>query len=106
MAMQKTVKKAWIEALRSGEYMQAFGSLHPKNNKGYCCLGVLCKVTGTRFNRTTDFIGNPFGEVRGKYGELTKKFGLTERCINILVKKNDSHKRSFGHIATWINRYC
>ena len=32
----------WIEALRSGEYEQTTGVL--RNEKGYCCLGVLCDI--------------------------------------------------------------
>lgn len=35
--------KQWIAALDSGEYKQGTGRLH--SSKGYCCLGVGCKVT-------------------------------------------------------------
>lgn len=34
--------RKWVNALRSGEYKQTVGYLH--NDKGYCCLGVLCDV--------------------------------------------------------------
>ena len=34
--------KAWVAALRSGEYSQAQGMLH--NHHGYCCLGVACDL--------------------------------------------------------------
>jgi len=40
--MNKTIKKAWLEALRSGKYKQGFGEL--KTKEGYCCLGVLCDL--------------------------------------------------------------
>jgi len=40
------VKAAWLEALRSGKYVQGTGRLH-KGDK-YCCLGVLCDVMGAR----------------------------------------------------------
>ena len=33
----------WIKALRSGEYEQSKHAL--QDNKGYCCLGVACKIT-------------------------------------------------------------
>lgn len=34
--------KAWVKALRSGEYKQAKGRL--KEGDAYCCLGVACIV--------------------------------------------------------------
>lgn len=34
--------KTWIKSLRSGKYTQGKGSL--QSDKGYCCLGVACKV--------------------------------------------------------------
>ena len=37
-------KKAWIEALRSGDYKQGHGRL--KGDDLYCCLGVLVDVMG------------------------------------------------------------
>lgn len=40
--MNPEVKKAWVEALRSGKYPQAKGQLH--NGEGYCCYGVLCEL--------------------------------------------------------------
>ena len=38
---QKQLKK-WIKALRSGEYKQSTKRL--QTDRGYCCLGVACKV--------------------------------------------------------------
>lgn len=40
----ETLRDAWIEALRSGEYQQGEGLL--KEYDYYCCLGVLCDVSG------------------------------------------------------------
>lgn len=45
--MNPEIKKAWVEALRSGEYAQARGALCRTEGTvddqtvGYCCLGVL-----------------------------------------------------------------
>jgi hypothetical protein len=50
--MNPEIKKAWVKALRSGEYAQSTGALCNLKNvgtesrdeyavKGYCCLGVL-----------------------------------------------------------------
>jgi hypothetical protein len=49
--MKKTVKKKWVEALRSGKYRQGRGYLRSTvrtsavdGGGGYCCLGVLCDI--------------------------------------------------------------
>lgn len=42
MAMNKKVKKLWVDALRSGEYHQTDGALRRGNT--FCCLGVLCNI--------------------------------------------------------------
>ena len=34
--------KAWVTALRSGEYPQALGRL--RSDDAYCCLGVACEL--------------------------------------------------------------
>lgn len=39
----------WLEALESGELDQAQHNLF--DGKGYCCLGVLCKVLGAQFEK-------------------------------------------------------
>lgn len=36
------IKAKWIEALRSGRYLQGVGAL--KKDTKFCCLGVLCDV--------------------------------------------------------------
>lgn len=41
--MKSDIKAQWIAALRSGEYEQGHGLLHPTDNT-YCCLGVLCDL--------------------------------------------------------------
>jgi len=45
--MRKTVKKKWLEALRSGEYKQGKRTLRRREPNGewsFCCLGVLCDL--------------------------------------------------------------
>ncbi len=41
--MKQRVKKKWLQALRSGKYVQADGSLR-ENADSFCCLGVLCDL--------------------------------------------------------------
>lgn len=38
--MNPQIKQKWIDALRSGEYVQGYGQLRSEDNK-FCCLGVL-----------------------------------------------------------------
>lgn len=40
--MKPEIKAAWIQALRSGDYVQSQG--HLANSSGHCCLGVLCEL--------------------------------------------------------------
>lgn len=41
-------RKAWIEALRSGNYEQGHAALHTLigGKHAYCCLGVACEIAG------------------------------------------------------------
>lgn len=39
--MRQDVKNQWVEALRSGDFRQGRGQLHPTDGS-YCCLGILC----------------------------------------------------------------
>jgi hypothetical protein len=48
--VKSEIKLKWVEALRSGDYAQAKGSLKDDLDPddptkiGYCCLGVLCEL--------------------------------------------------------------
>ena len=46
--MKEEIKDKWVEALRSGKYKQCKGRLQKKD--GYCCLGVLCDISGIPFD--------------------------------------------------------
>lgn len=41
--MKKEIAMRWIEALRSGKYMQGKGRLRSFYDE-FCCLGVLCNL--------------------------------------------------------------
>jgi hypothetical protein len=43
--MDPTLKRQWIDALRSGKYQQGKKALRTDENK-FCCLGVLCDISG------------------------------------------------------------
>lgn len=42
--MDKQIKQRWIDALRSGDYIQGAGRLHDPEENSFCCLGVLCDL--------------------------------------------------------------
>ena len=44
--MNAELKAKWLTALRSGEYLQGEGRLFNSQDTSYCCLGVLCDVSG------------------------------------------------------------
>jgi len=46
--MNSQIKERWVRALRSGEYEQTTRCLH--NDKGFCCLGVLCDLYAKEHN--------------------------------------------------------
>ncbi len=92
------VKKAWTQALRSGEYAQAEGYL--KASGGYCCLGVLAECAG-------ELVG---GKYRGFSGTLGSGAcnpddqAIPAETQSELVRLNDESNKSFEEIATWIER--
>ena len=55
--MKKEIAEIWIAALESGKYEQTTGMLKKviMGNVGYCCLGVLCDISGL----------GTFGEISG-----------------------------------------
>lgn len=93
MALVKAIKDAWVEALRSGEYVQTEGFL--KNEQGYCCLGVLREVV------------NPNDESSQKSeGQLLSVSqlaicGLDRRAQSKLADMNDAGQ-DFDTIADYI----
>lgn len=61
--MKKEVADLWVKALRSGQYRQTKSVLDDGN--GYCCLGVLCRISGIAKTAEDD----ADGEMNRVYGE-------------------------------------
>lgn len=108
--MNKDLKKKWIDALRSGKYLQGQDRLCHKG--AYCCLGVL----GSILPKTIDFEICDFYEEGVVYvwdGEeytecdeylpldIGKIIGLELPMQEKLARMNDNGK-SFEEIADFI----
>lgn len=121
-------KRAWVKALRSGTFKQTDGTLVriltrsedewptttdvPTGERGYCCLGVLCRtmrMSTPSFEKFATLIAN----------NLLTENSRTRKCLeqhiphrdrdtqsveDFLTHANDELKWSFRKIATWIER--
>lgn len=114
--------KAWLVALRSGDYFQAKEQLVNAEG-GYCCLGVLCKVCSEYKQDDEHFIlgdecyADVVDEktiktlglktwvdkvVSGSPFEECLMYKLESKLQDILIYMNDSLGASFAEIADWI----
>lgn len=119
--MNELVKKAWLNALRSGKYKQGQGKL--KCDDAFCCLGVLCdlhrKQTGGSWVRT-DINGTHYEEYDFSTEVLPESVsawaGLDSfdpvvpipfdgADFSTLVRCNDEAKMSFAKIADIIEEH-
>lgn len=106
--MDAEIKKAWVEALRSGKYKQGRSVLRSASDE-FCCLGVLCDVRGVQWR------GN---QVSGCYyaedsdgcssamwlpNSLKEELGLSEAETE-LADKNDGGE-PFSAIADYIETH-
>jgi hypothetical protein len=103
--MKAQAKRAWIKALRSGEYEQTQGKLCDAEG-AMCCLGVLIDVTQDGEWRLRDSDDGGFYAYDGKVGLLSdavkEDVGLGAKTEARLVALNDDDGRSFADIADWV----
>ena len=97
--MRADLKKAWIDALRSGDYKQCSNVLH--YGSGFCCLGVLLDIEG----ETWIAKANGYFSANNDHGlfqsETRKRLGLLFKAETGLAKMNDTGE-NFSVIADWI----
>ncbi len=103
--MDAKLKQQWIEALRSGKYSQAREALH--TSKGYCCLGVLCDISGIGAwdglaYRIPDGCDGDFRELFGELETLRDDLGISNDQEKTLIHMNDSCEMTFSEIANYI----
>lgn len=90
--MNKSLKKKWVAALRSGKYQQTDCVL--KYSNGYCCLGVLREIMHPKSRRGVTYLCKDHME----------EAGLTMRNQKTMSNLNDVMGYSFKRIATYIER--
>ncbi len=108
LKMPRILRRKWIKALRSGEYVQGQGCLRQKRGKeqSYCCLGVLHDVAGGRWKKPTPNSSSySIGKMRNT-GTLPDELrrGLKGNQVDSLIMMNDTRELSFKRIATWIEK--
>lgn len=103
--MNPELKQKWLQALRSGQYKQTKERL--KGKYGYCCLGVLCDVSGRGEWTKTD-TGWSFRYPDAYYSDsltsvdtdlesdLLNEFKLDSATQNFLVALNDGTSEPAG----------
>jgi hypothetical protein len=106
--MQKKWKAKWIKALLSGSYRQATTTLiERKKGKraGYCCLGVLVRVQGGKFDECGyPILGNFKGDSFCVLDLDELACGLTDNEKSKLMDMNDTQRLSFRKIAAYIKK--
>ena len=121
--LKPKVKKAWVAALRSGNYDQTENYLRVGNN--YCCLGVLCDLGSGKWRKPTEmefnshclpdtakiycpvggFVGGPEKDI-GTMPPTTviEASGITKDDMSALTELNDTGC-SFDEIADFIEEH-
>ena len=107
--MKVGIKKRWLKALRSDEYVQGKNKLVTAagDYDKFCCLGVLCDVLGEEFEYTAaGSLGvavNGYGLSTGRLpSRLLEQISMSDDQQQALIHMNDggqSFKEIANHIA-------
>lgn len=111
--LKPEVKKAWLKALRrrKNPFKQTTGKLYSPCIDGYCCMGVLCEISGlNKLGNNYEYEGevydSGFPKLEWMYDNFSEHRSL--EGVNTVVRKlstmNDSEFLSFLQIANWIEK--
>ncbi len=103
--MKADLRERWIEALNSGEYKQGKKGLRLANGS-YCCLGVLCDISGLgEWDEGTSYWDYTVPGVGASAGmphhNVLRVLGLDGEVAAILANSNDNGS-TFAEIAAEI----
>lgn len=82
------IKDKWLEALKSGKYIQGYSELEtirPDEIKCHCCLGVLGEITEGLSNNSSIEEESPYYFLGKTIGELLKQ-NLYKTNDEIIIK--------------------
>jgi len=106
--MNPDIKKQWVEALRSGRFIQTDGMLRDMESK-FCCLGVLCDIVdpnGWNYNSGEGFKHCGLSGLPSQ--DILTSVGLDDDVARTLSEMNDGIDQSrdtrhtFVEIADYI----
>lgn len=116
--MDQAVKAKWLEALRSGEYLQGKGALNQAGK--FCCLGVLCDVAvnsgvpvsvydglelGVQYDGISGGLPASVSEWAGLHDSEVRDSADPVVSNDPLSRWNDAHDADFNAIADLIEEY-
>lgn len=114
--MDAELKAKWIEALRSGKYVQAKSVLRTVDDQ-FCCLGVLgniCAADKWTFHQAERETDNEYWSFENEDSLLPEDFGdtigVSYKIQETLAELNDGNARtnlkphSFEEIADYIEK--
>lgn len=103
--MNKALAMKWVKALRSGKYKQ--GKTFLKKGDKYCCLGVLCDITGTKHDPLETSLSNlSITGVKSASGSFYHPYVSQEpgQTVSSLAALNDLFEWNFNKIADFIEK--
>ena len=98
--MNKSIKKKWVAALRSGEYQQGQGLMCHEGK--YCCLGVLCDILPKPAKKGVSYLEQPWHNMPKP--SVLESIGISSGSADELVRMNDGGN-SFKIISRYIGRH-
>lgn len=104
--MTPELKAKWLEALRSGKYIQGKHALRTLEN-GFCCMGVACDLIDPQkwdSDVSPDGDGYNWGAIRTGYTDdaLAVALGISKDMAAELAHLNDNCGKTFAQIADHI----
>ena len=113
--MKAELKKKWVDALRSGQYVQGQMRLTKmvttadnREERRFCCLGVLCEVMGLKLAPSGEAYALPENIGKPLTFQLDEKrlneCGIDGKVQDALIGKNDTDNETFEQIADYIER--
>lgn len=104
--MHPQIKQQWVEALRSGEYVQGSGALRDARNR-FCVNGVLCdlhaKAHGYAWYKRHGSNDWYYNGLNLFPGEKVREWAQIEADSLLDTECHNDHGEEFISLAQWID---